>query len=33
MRCKATAHDLCAHTIRVKYSGCACADDDTVYGR
>ncbi len=25
--------DLCAHTIRVKYSGCACADDDTVYGR
>ncbi len=21
--------DLCAHPIRVKYSGCACADDDT----
>ncbi len=26
-------HDLYAHPIRVKYSGCACADNDTVYGR
>ncbi len=25
--------DLCAHTILVKYSGCACAEDDTVYGQ
>ncbi len=33
MRYKAKAHDLCALTIRVKYSGCPCADDDTVYGR
>ncbi len=24
---------LCAHTIRMKHSGCACATDDTIYGR
>ncbi len=24
---------LCAHTIRMKHSGCACAIDDTIYGR